>query len=108
MDLDSYNAALALIEKLEQVVSKAIAELKSIEAADEIRELKRKLAAAEAKAAPQTMAADPDRTALLLENKGRAILEDRCMHVWNCVAYYGGTSRPFIAQCSKCGTTDPS
>lgn len=104
MDLDSYNAALALIEKLEQVVSKAIAELKSIEAADEIRELKRKLAAAEAKAAPQTMAADPDRTALLLENKGR----DRCVHIWNAVAYYGGTSRPFIAQCSKCGTTDPS
>lgn len=102
MDLDSYNAALALIEKLEQVVSKAIAELKSIEAADEIRELKRKLAAAEAKAAPQTMAADPDRMALLLERR------ERCVHTWNAVAYYGGTSRPFIAQCSKCGTTDPS
>lgn len=105
MDLDSYNAALALIEKLEQVVSKAIAELKSIEAADEIRELKRKLAAAEAKAAPQTMAAmNQIARHYCWKNKGR----ERCVHTWNAVAYYGGTSRPFIAQCSKCGTTDPS
>lgn len=77
-------------------------------AAREISELKRKLAESEARYVPQIMAADPDRTALLLANEGRAILEDRCMHTWNAVAYYGGTSRPFIAQCSKCGTTDPS